>query len=90
MKAPMPIKRVAESMGGIPALADALRIHRTAPHFWKMGVPVKRARAVSELTGIPLHELRPDVWEAPELPAKSADTKNPASTSDAAGSEVPV
>lgn len=28
-------------------------------------VPVKRAKAVSEITGIPLHELRPDLWDPP-------------------------
>ena len=74
MKKPMPIRKVAAPLGGIPALADALGIHRTAPHFWKKrGVPVSRAHDVSRLTGHPLHELRPDVWTPPliDLPAKN-------------------
>jgi hypothetical protein len=28
-------------------------------------IPVRRAKVVSAITGIPLHELRPDYWDAP-------------------------
>jgi transcriptional regulator with XRE-family HTH domain len=39
--------------------------------LWRHGrraVSARRASAVSELTGIPLHELRPDVFKPPAKP----------------------
>jgi len=37
--------------------------------MWKAhGVPANRAPAVSRITGIPLHELRPDLFDAPAAP----------------------
>lgn len=39
---------------------------------WAAGqVPAERVKAVSAATGIPLHELRPDLFDAPAHPAPS-------------------
>jgi DNA-binding transcriptional regulator YdaS (Cro superfamily) len=45
-------------------LADALKIYASALSQWNQ-VPATRATEVAELTGIPLHELRPDVFPVP-------------------------
>jgi hypothetical protein len=40
---------------------------------WAAGrVPAERARAVSEVTGIALHELRPDLFDPPARAAEAA------------------
>lgn len=46
-------------------LADFLHIFPSALSQWTQ-VPATRATEVSSFTGIALHELRPDVFPAPE------------------------
>jgi len=66
--------RGAVAVGGGPyALARAMRDAGTpiAPQAitqWVV-VPPAHARLVSRITGIPLHVLRPDLWEAKPAPA---------------------
>lgn len=56
-----------EKAGGGAALARAIGVTRFAVQQWKdAGIPAARVPAVSRLTGIPLHELRPDLFDAPE------------------------
>lgn len=55
------IDRVAEKAGGFPALAEKLGISRAAVHQWKR-IPAERVLDVESLTGIPRHELRPDLY----------------------------
>lgn len=45
-------------------LAEALDIYQSALSQWNQ-VPATRATEVSNFTGIPLHQLRPDVFPAP-------------------------
>jgi pyruvate kinase len=45
-------------------LAEALEIFPSALSQWNQ-VPATRATEVSAFTGIPLHELRPDVFPVP-------------------------
>lgn len=45
-------------------LADALDIYASALSQWNQ-VPATRATEVSDITGIPLHQLRPDVFPVP-------------------------
>jgi DNA-binding transcriptional regulator YdaS (Cro superfamily) len=45
-------------------LAERLGITSGAVGQWKH-VPLTRVRAISEITGIPYHELRPDHWPPP-------------------------
>lgn len=43
-----------------------LRLTRQAVHLWaENGVPAERCALVEEATGIPLHELRPDIFPTP-------------------------
>jgi DNA-binding transcriptional regulator YdaS (Cro superfamily) len=59
-----PVRKAVEKAGSVKALADALGIRPQAIPQWKH-VPIQHARMIETLTGIPLHELRPDVWDAP-------------------------
>lgn len=57
---------------GFPAakLADALGVNKSTVTYWsRHGTPADRADDVERLTGIPKHELRPDVWNAPRVEA---------------------
>lgn len=50
------------------SLARELNITQAAVGQWQM-IPVERVRAVSGLIDIPPHELRPDIFPAPEREA---------------------
>ena len=57
--------------GLMARVADHLGVTRAAVATWQR-VPAERVRAVSEFTGIPAHELRPDLFEPPAaVPAKA-------------------
>lgn len=62
---PDPIKTAIEKAGSVKALAESLGIKPQAISQWKH-VPVEHARVIEALTGIPKHNFRPDVWDAPE------------------------
>lgn len=56
-----------QKAGGGAVLARALGITMPAITHWKRrGIPAERVQAVSRLTGIPLHELRPDLFDPPQ------------------------
>lgn len=59
-----PLDRAVAKLGSKTALAAALKITRAAVCQWKH-VPSERVGAVSKLTGIPPHELRPDLFSVP-------------------------
>lgn len=59
------VKSAANKAGGIRKLAELMGIKHPSFYVWDQ-VPAKRARLISELTGVPLHEIRPDVYPAPE------------------------
>ena len=49
------------------ALGRRLDVSHSTILRWAAGrVPAERARAVSDATGIPLHELRPDLFDPPQ------------------------
>jgi DNA-binding phage protein len=53
---------------GVTKLARIAGVsHSTVAGTWRRTgrVPVERARQVSNALNIPLHELRPDIWEPP-------------------------
>lgn len=53
----------AHKVGGMAQLADKLGIARQAIYQWKR-IPADRVVAVERATGIPRHELRPDLFGA--------------------------
>ena len=54
-------------------LAAKLGVTHTTVLRWAEGrVPAERVRAVSAATGIPPHELRPDLFDAPTPDTKAA------------------
>jgi DNA-binding transcriptional regulator YdaS (Cro superfamily) len=55
------IRAAAEKVGGIVALAARLGITKSAVSQWDR-VPAEHVLRVSELTGVSVHELRPDVF----------------------------
>lgn len=56
--------RAAKAAGGASALAKSLGVTASAVSNWrKTGIPSDRMPAVSRITGIPMQELRPDLFE---------------------------
>lgn len=63
------IAEVIRSLGGPTKAAEALGISNPSVvlNWRKRGsIPADRVAAVSRLTGVPPHELRPDVFPTPE------------------------
>ena len=55
------LKEIAEPVGGIVALSLALGLSRGAVSQWNE-IPLKRINQVSQLTGYPREQLRPDIF----------------------------
>lgn len=65
MDAPDPIlERAKTAAGGVTTLAKALGITSQAVSQWTR-IPPSRAAEIAKLTGIPCHELRPDIFPSP-------------------------
>lgn len=58
--------------GGLVKLAKAVGRHHATILGWT-SVPPKHVRAVAAATQIPPHELRPDLWDAPDAPPSAAN-----------------
>ena len=58
------LKRGISAIGGPDALAARLGIHAVTPRGW-VHCPTARVEAVASATGVPAHELRPDLFPAP-------------------------
>lgn len=75
---PMDIKDIANKVGGVVALSNALGLSRGAVSQWTV-VPVDRVIAVCELSSWELtpHDLRPDIYPNPTdaLPQKKPSRK---------------
>lgn len=59
------VEQAAEKAGGIKALASKIGITHNALYSWRR-VPAERVNVIATITGVPLHEIRPDVFKAPE------------------------
>ena len=61
------LERAIEIAGGQAALARAINVSQPTIGYWlheKGQVPGDQAPAVAKATGVPLEELRPDLWGA--------------------------
>lgn len=56
-----PLKRAIEAAGGLTVLAESLGITKQALSQWDE-VPPLRVLAVERVSGVPRHELRPDLY----------------------------
>lgn len=64
---PKPLERAILILGGQSATARALDTRQSTVAYWlKSGrAAADKVARMSELTGIPPHELRPDIFPAP-------------------------
>lgn len=62
----MEIKRIIEAAGGPSKLGKSLGLSHSSVSCWKR-VPAAHVPAVSKITAIGRHLLRPDLWEPPEM-----------------------
>lgn len=53
--------KAVEKAGGASRLAEALHVTRSAISQWRQ-VPAERVLDVERATGVPRHELRPDLY----------------------------
>lgn len=60
-----PKDRAVEAVGGVTKLANAIGVTRSAVSQWDV-VPMDRVFEVARVTGVPAHELRPDLIPAPQ------------------------
>lgn len=62
-----------EKAGTAAELARQLGVTRFAVQQWKAtGIPANRVPAIARLTGVPLHQLRPDLFDAPAAATEAA------------------
>jgi DNA-binding transcriptional regulator YdaS (Cro superfamily) len=60
------LKRAEQTAGSVVALARALGVTSQAISQWhKRHVPAERVLDVERATGVPRHELRPDLYPPP-------------------------
>lgn len=64
------LERAVRAAGSQSKLAEMLGVKQAHVWHWlnkaQRGVPAERVRAIESATGIPAHELRPDIFQAPE------------------------
>jgi DNA-binding transcriptional regulator YdaS (Cro superfamily) len=68
-------------------LAAKLGVSGELVRLWRHGqrdISAKRAVAISKMTKIPLHELRPDLWPAPKRARRTPESTPPPVTESAA------
>lgn len=67
------LQKAIEAAGGQEILAKHLGVPQSLISYWlnkaKRGVPAERVPAIEDITGIPRHELRPDIYPAPTVEA---------------------
>ncbi|GGA64662.1 transcriptional regulator [Pelagibacterium lentulum] len=61
-----PLQKAIDEAGSQAALASKIGVSQAHISYWltkaKRGVPAEYARKVAEVTGVPVHELRPDLY----------------------------
>ena len=67
------LDRAIQTTGGAEAFAEAVGVSRRTVFNWKaVRIPADRVPDVERITGIPRHELRPDLWDAPAAQPSAA------------------
>lgn len=66
-----PIELAAAKVGGITKLARELNVKHQTFYSWKR-VPAERVLDMERITGVPRHELRPDLYPAPDAETVAA------------------
>jgi len=66
-----PLQRAIDAAGGVAKLARLVGVTSQAISQWDR-VPAERVLAVEDATGVPAHELRPDVYRAPAAEPQQA------------------
>lgn len=64
----MDIRDIIRRAGGVTNVAAACGITHASVSVWTR-VPPRHVRTVAAMTGIPPHELRPDIFDPPERSA---------------------
>lgn len=62
-----PLERAIQAVGGLIPLAKQLNVTPQAVSAWRARqVPVMRVLDIERLSGVPRHELRPDIYPPAE------------------------
>lgn len=63
----MTIDQIIAQAGGVGKLGAIAGVAHSTVCGWRRAgrIPVSRARTIHDDLSIPLHEIRPDVWDAP-------------------------
>jgi len=74
----MTIDEIITRAGGVGKLAHLLGVTHSSVCDWRRSgrIPVRRAKAANELLGLPLHEMRPDIWSPPSPPPAVTPSSN--------------
>jgi DNA-binding transcriptional regulator YdaS (Cro superfamily) len=83
----MEMSDIIRRAGGLVKLAKAAGRHHATILGWTR-VPPQHVRAVAKVTGIPPHELRPDLWDPP-APAESTSETSATRTKPRAKHSAP-
>lgn len=60
----MDVKTLMNLAGGPTKLGAMLNVDKSTFYRWR-AIPPRHVPRLEKLLGIPRHELRPDLWEAP-------------------------
>jgi DNA-binding transcriptional regulator YdaS (Cro superfamily) len=64
------LERACKLSGGQKALAEAIGTGQSQVWYWlmrsKKGVPAEFVLKIEQVTGVPRHEIRPDIFPPPQ------------------------
>lgn len=73
MSAVRSLRKAIKTAGGRGRFAREMRVTRQAIEQWfTRGIPAERVMQIERLTGIPRHELRPDIYPRPNGRSQTA------------------
>lgn len=70
MRDTTPLDRAIAAVGGEAEFCKQFGIKQRSLFYWRAGrLPAERAGQIAMITGVPVHELRPDIFPAPATQA---------------------